>query len=250
MELSDRSKILILIVLVGIVLYLLFSNKSPTRNEGMLTQDIYIDPKTSNLIEQDQNDLNTILENLDQDTQSNNISNENSSNENVKDDKKITAKYTGEPNEHKRVNYSDGKRNAKSDSLDKFFEGKNPINNNNTNDGFVPVDDNKKYAAYLSSKTNGKKLNDKDKFNPISLLPNEDDNDAEWFDNPYKSNAVSVKSKHLINVSRPIGVNTIGQSLKNANLQLRPDPANPKVPVSPWSNSSIEPDNNIRSMCI
>jgi len=36
--------------------------------------------------------------------------------------------------------------------------------------------------------------------------------------------------------------NTIGQTLKNANLQLRSEIPNPQVAVSPWMISTIEPD--------
>lgn len=39
-----------------------------------------------------------------------------------------------------------------------------------------------------------------------------------------------------------IGVNTQGQSLRNANLQLRSDPVNPQMKVSPWNMSTVEPD--------
>ena len=39
-----------------------------------------------------------------------------------------------------------------------------------------------------------------------------------------------------------VGVNTIGQSLRNANQQLRSEPPNPQVQVSPWQMSSIGPD--------
>tara|TARA_Y100001935_G_scaffold240188_1_gene228513 strand:+ start:5356 stop:6057 length:702 start_codon:yes stop_codon:yes gene_type:complete len=39
-----------------------------------------------------------------------------------------------------------------------------------------------------------------------------------------------------------IGVNTIGQSLRNANLNLRAEPPNPRTQVSPWMMSTIDPD--------
>ena len=39
-----------------------------------------------------------------------------------------------------------------------------------------------------------------------------------------------------------VGVNTVGQSLRNANRQLRADPPNPQVNVSPWMNTTISPD--------
>ena len=35
-----------------------------------------------------------------------------------------------------------------------------------------------------------------------------------------------------------------GESLRNANRQLRSEPANPQVKVSPWIQSTIEPDTN------
>lgn len=40
------------------------------------------------------------------------------------------------------------------------------------------------------------------------------------------------------------GINTVGQSLKNANRQVRSDPPIPKVNIGPWSNSTTDPDTN------
>ena len=38
------------------------------------------------------------------------------------------------------------------------------------------------------------------------------------------------------------GINTVGQSLRNANLDVRSDPPNPRAAISPFLNSTIEPD--------
>ena len=38
------------------------------------------------------------------------------------------------------------------------------------------------------------------------------------------------------------GINTVGGSLRNANLQVRSEPPNPQTRVSPWGNSTIQPD--------
>ena len=46
-----------------------------------------------------------------------------------------------------------------------------------------------------------------------------------------------------------IGVNTVGQSLKNASYDIRGTIANPKFAVSPWNNSTYEPDTNIKPLC-
>ena len=45
-----------------------------------------------------------------------------------------------------------------------------------------------------------------------------------------------------------IGVNTIGQSLRNANYQLRSEPPNPQMKVGPWMQSTVEPDLMRRSL--
>ena len=47
-----------------------------------------------------------------------------------------------------------------------------------------------------------------------------------------------------------MGINTVGQSLRNANLQIRSEPANPQVPVSIWLNSTIGPATNRRDFSI
>ena len=41
-----------------------------------------------------------------------------------------------------------------------------------------------------------------------------------------------------------VGINTVGQTLRNANRGLRSDPPNPQVKVSPWLQTTIEPDSN------
>ena len=46
-----------------------------------------------------------------------------------------------------------------------------------------------------------------------------------------------------------LGIDTVGQSRKNATYDLRAAPPNPKFIVSPWSNSTIEPDYNTKSLC-
>lgn len=54
----------------------------------------------------------------------------------------------------------------------------------------------------------------------------------------------------FLSAGHNFGINTVGQSLKNANLQLRGDPPIPKVPVGPWFNSPIQPDVNRKTFKI
>ena len=57
------------------------------------------------------------------------------------------------------------------------------------------------------------------------------------------SDYINAKNRHLINVSKPIapiGVNTICST--SGNYDIKGIPPNPKFVVSPWINSTIEPD--------
>uniref|UniRef100_A0A6C0HHM4 Minor capsid protein P11 C-terminal conserved region domain-containing protein n=1 Tax=viral metagenome TaxID=1070528 RepID=A0A6C0HHM4_9ZZZZ len=74
---------------------------------------------------------------------------------------------------------------------------------------------------------------------PSELLPQ--DNNSQWAAlNPSALNQGGMPD--LLQSGYFIGLDTIGQSLKNANLQLRSDPIIPKQDVGPWNHSTIEPD--------
>lgn len=55
-----------------------------------------------------------------------------------------------------------------------------------------------------------------------------------------------LEHKNYLESGYHYGINTVGQSLRNANRQLRSDPPIPQVPVGPWHNSTISPDTNRR----
>ena len=54
----------------------------------------------------------------------------------------------------------------------------------------------------------------------------------------------ALGDKNFLTAGYHVGVNTVGQSLRNANRQLRSDPPNPQVKVSPWNQTTIETDIN------
>jgi hypothetical protein len=58
----------------------------------------------------------------------------------------------------------------------------------------------------------------------------------------------SLADKNFLTAGFHIGINTVGQSLRNANQQLRSDPPNPQVKVSPWNQTTIEADTNRRPL--
>ena len=74
---------------------------------------------------------------------------------------------------------------------------------------------------------------------PAALLP-KDSNSAWARLNP--SGQGSLNDVNLLKAGHHIGIDTVGQSLRNANLQLRSEPANPQLNVGPWNNTTMEPD--------
>jgi hypothetical protein len=79
----------------------------------------------------------------------------------------------------------------------------------------------------------------KEQLNADDLLPKDDS--SLWAQvNP--SGEGSLKDRNFLQSGYHIGINTVGQTLRNANQQLRSEPANPQVKVSPWLQTTIEPD--------
>jgi hypothetical protein len=75
--------------------------------------------------------------------------------------------------------------------------------------------------------------------NPAELLPK--DSNSQWAQlNP--SGKGELANVNLLKAGYHIGIDTIGQTLRNANLQIRSEPPNPQLSVGPWNLSTIEPD--------
>uniref|UniRef100_A0A6C0DJR7 Minor capsid protein P11 C-terminal conserved region domain-containing protein n=1 Tax=viral metagenome TaxID=1070528 RepID=A0A6C0DJR7_9ZZZZ len=75
--------------------------------------------------------------------------------------------------------------------------------------------------------------------NPAELLPRDTNN--EWAKlNP--SGKGELANVNLLKAGYHIGIDSVGQTLRNANLQIRSEPPNPQLYVGPWNLSTIEPD--------
>jgi len=75
--------------------------------------------------------------------------------------------------------------------------------------------------------------------NPADLLPN--DSNSQWAElNP--SGKGELANINLLKAGSMIGIDTIGQSLRNANLQIRSEVPNPQLNVSIWNQSTISGD--------
>jgi hypothetical protein len=58
----------------------------------------------------------------------------------------------------------------------------------------------------------------------------------------------SLADQNFLTSGFHIGINTVGQSLRNANRQVRSEPLNPQLKVSPWMQTTIEADINRRPL--
>ena len=73
---------------------------------------------------------------------------------------------------------------------------------------------------------------------PSDLLPK--DINSDW-SNINPANA-DLKNINLLSAGQLIGINTVGSSLRNANLQERSEPVIPKSAIGPWNQSTIDAD--------
>lgn len=88
-----------------------------------------------------------------------------------------------------------------------------------------------------------------DQFDVEKMLPQEIEED--WFDLPLlgSNSTKRVNNANLIHPKTQMGINTVSGSLRYASHDIRGDIPNPKIHVSPWLNSTIEPDTNLRGLC-
>lgn len=133
-------------------------------------------------------------------------------------------------------------------------------NNDNDLNNFSPSDNNNNYGSDLDIAFNkpdvqqitpdlvNNNKNNVKQYNAKDYLPKEIND--KWFDTDFSQAKYNIDDDKLINTERYIiGVNTVGQSLKNASYDIRGTVPNPKFSVSPWNNSTYETDYNIKPLC-
>ena len=85
----------------------------------------------------------------------------------------------------------------------------------------------------------------KDQLTPGELLPG--DANSKWAQS-VPAGQGELGDQNFLTAGYHVGVNTVGQTLRNANRQLRSEPPNPQMKVSPWLQTTIDPDVNRRPM--
>jgi len=74
-------------------------------------------------------------------------------------------------------------------------------------------------------------------LSPEDLLPK--DMNSKWAQvNP--AGQGMLMDRNFLDAGHHVGINTVGQSLRNANYNIRSEIPNPQVKVSPWMQSTIE----------
>ena len=99
------------------------------------------------------------------------------------------------------------------------------------NETFAPVSGSS--ASQMPTFTSGPSQN------PSELLPK--DNNSQWAQlNP--AGKGDLANINLLKAGYHIGIDTVGQTLRNANLQIRSEPSNPQLNTGIWNQSTITPD--------
>jgi len=123
-------------------------------------------------------------------------------------------------------------------------QGQGPAGSFNGDSSFQPVSNmggmGGGAGAGGSSQQGAQSCFPRDRLTADDLLP-KDAADSKWAQiNP--SGSGNISDQNYLTAGYHVGVNTVGQSLRNANLQLRSEIPNPQNAVGPWMISTIEPD--------
>lgn len=120
-------------------------------------------------------------------------------------------------------------------------------NNNNQNSSqknklpqaSQPLGQNEVYSSVNFNNNATPMTNCNNTQNPSDLLPK--DTNSNWASLNPQGNG-DLQNINLLKSGYHLGIDTIGQTLKNANLQIRSEPPNPQVNTGPWNQSTITPD--------
>jgi len=140
----------------------------------------------------------------------------------------VGANEVDSEDEEEEVNASEGEGDENVTFRNVPENQPEPQQNNNADNGRLPTE------CYP-----------KDTLTPQDLLPQ--DSNSTWAQT-VPAGQGSLGDQNFLNAGFHVGINTVGQSLRNANLQLRSEPANPQMKVSPWLQSTIDPDVNRKAL--
>lgn len=252
MTCTDSSMLIIIVLLSLIGMFYIF-NSSPIQNHGSLAYD---NEDNQYYNGGDSDDDSNDSSNNQSDDQSGDESSDQSNDQSM--DQSMDSSISNILLRSRGRNNADNLRSTggkyKRSSYKDINSGEGNFGNSfdiydtsaNMTDNFMPSADDGMPDASPVPQTKNRKDTENDKYNVNSFLPQEENKD--WFETV---DVVKVKNRHLINLYRPIGVNTVGSSHRNSSYDLRGDGKAicPKFVVSPWLQSTIEPDRNTKTLC-
>jgi hypothetical protein len=130
-----------------------------------------------------------------------------------------------------------------SQNMNKVYSNNGSRNKNMGVQPSEPLGQNEVFASVNGKQSSGQGIpsscTKQSMQNPTDLLPK--DTNSQWAQlNP--AGKGDLANINLLKAGYHIGIDTIGQTLRNANLQIRSEPPNPQINVGPWNLSTIEPD--------
>jgi hypothetical protein len=222
------------VVLIAIIYYLNKNDDQPIPNSGTISNNATINNTQRPMLPMQQQAIN----NRNHDEISDSIVDELVSQYNVDD----------RPRNGSAVGYSPSDPMANDYGQFNGYAKRKQLNMKNME---LPYSDNEydnRDFSYKKKKFTKRTPDDiKDLFDVQKMLPQEIEED--WFDVEPLQSTKKIKGTHLIHPKVHMGVNTVGSSLKNGTHDIRGDVPNPKINVSPWMNSTIEPDTNLKGIC-
>ena len=166
----------------------------------------------------------------------------------------VMSLFEGNSNNNNNSKNGNNKNNNTKNSNTKNSNTKNSNTKNGANSNVsknsgptkvmasLPLGDNEQFASVSGIKTPTRSCYPQNSLKPDDLLPQDKKNDVNNFNSSYPVSEGILKGVNFLEAGYQVGVNTVGQSLRNANQQLRSEPPNPQVNVSPWLNTTIGPD--------
>jgi len=159
----------------------------------------------------------------------------------------IMSFFEGNSNNNNNNNNNSAANNKAASNRTNSAANSNRVNRSNNGASpkvmaSLPLGDNEQFASVSGIATPTRQCYPQNTLKPDDLLPKDKKNDVNNFNKDYPVSEGILKGVNFLESGYQVGVNTVGQSLRNANQQLRSEPANPQVNVSPWQNTTIGPD--------
>jgi hypothetical protein len=164
--------------------------------------------------------------------------------ENMADLASVQTSNEVSPQWSARANQQTQNTSPESSMMSSQGQGQGPMGSANGDSSFQSVSNmgggTGGYSSFDANEQAAQSCFPRDRLTADDLLP-KDAADSKWARiNP--SGSGNIGDQNYLTAGYHVGVNTVGQSLRNANLQLRSEIPNPQNAVGPWMISTIEPD--------